>query len=175
MTQLKTIITLLLVLMLAFALTQCTEHILNPNNDWTAGDEWFDVRDGQSYNTVQIGDQIWMAENLRATKFNDGTDIPLVTKGKTWDGLRSRAYCWYDNVETTYKNTYGALYTWPAAMNGAASSSSNPSDVQGVCPVGWHLPSKTEWDELINYLGGSSVAGGKLKEAGLNVKRGFIL
>jgi uncharacterized protein (TIGR02145 family) len=62
--------------------------------------------------------------------------------------------------------TYGVLYNWPAAMAGMTSSSSNPSRVQGVCPTGWHLPSDAEWTELIDYLGGGEVAGGKLKETG---------
>ena len=64
--------------------------------------------------------------------------------------------------------TYGVLYNWPAAMAGASSSSANPSNVQGVCPDGWHLPSDAEWTELTDYLGGESIAGGKLKETGLS-------
>jgi uncharacterized protein (TIGR02145 family) len=62
--------------------------------------------------------------------------------------------------------TYGVLYNWTAAMDGEASSTTNPSGIQGVCPAGWHLPSEAEWDELTNYLGGTGVAGGKLKETG---------
>ena len=76
------------------------------------------------------------------------------------------AYPGLITVKQPNNNTYGVLYNWPAAMNGAASSTTNPSGVQGVCPTGWHLPSDAEWTELTDYLGGTSVAGGKLKETG---------
>jgi uncharacterized protein (TIGR02145 family) len=119
-----------------------------------------------------------MAENLKVTHYADGTAIPLV-EGKTeWDALTAtdRAYCWYDN-STDNRDTYGGLYTWAAAMNGAASSDSIPSGVQGVCPSGWHLPSDSEWKELEMFLGMSQAEadnygcrgtdeGGKLKEIG---------
>jgi uncharacterized protein (TIGR02145 family) len=67
---------------------------------------------------------------------------------------------------TANYTTYGVLYNWSAAMNGAASSTTNPSGIQGVCPTGWHLPSDAEWTELTDYLGGTTIAGGKLKETG---------
>jgi uncharacterized protein (TIGR02145 family) len=123
--------------------------------------------DGNEYQTVQIGDQLWMAENLKTTHYADGSAIPLVEGASAWDALGTddKAYCWYSN-DTASRDTYGGLYTWAAAMNGAGSSSANPSGVQGVCPDGWHLPGDAEWAELINYLGGSNIAGGKLKEAG---------
>ena len=123
--------------------------------------------DGNLYATTTIGTQVWMAENLRTTKYADGTAIPLVNTNATWNALTatSKAYCWY-NDDIGNKATYGALYTWAAAMNGAASSADNPSTIQGVCPTGWHLPSDEEWTELTYYLGGESVAGGKLKETG---------
>ena len=69
-----------------------------------------------------------------------------------------------DNPANT--TTYGKLYTWAAVMNGAVSSAANPSDVQGVCPTGWHIPSDAEWTQLTDNLGGESVAGGKMKETG---------
>ena len=74
------------------------------------------------------------------------------------------AYPGLITVKQPNNNTYGVLYNWPAAMNGAASSTTNPSGVQGVCPTGWHLPSDAEWTELTDYL--TSYAGGKLKETG---------
>ena len=74
------------------------------------------------------------------------------------------AYPGLITVKQPNNNTYGVLYNWPAAMNGAASSTTNPSGVQGVCPTGWHLPSDEEWTILTNYLG--SMAGGRMKETG---------
>ncbi|OFY47846.1 MAG: hypothetical protein A2W85_13690 [Bacteroidetes bacterium GWF2_41_31] len=106
--------------------------------------------DGNTYRTVKIGNQIWMAENLRSTHYSDGSTIQFFN---------------YNNDEANV-SVYGRLYTWSAAMNGAASSNANPGNTQGIAPVGWHLPSTAEWQQLINYLGGSSVAGSKLKESG---------
>ncbi len=124
--------------------------------------------DGNTYGVVKIGEQCWMAENLRTTHYADGTPVLKVTGNTEWYNLdtNDKAYCWYNNDSASNAQTYGALYTWAAAMNGAASSNSNPSGVQGVCPDGWHLPSDAEWDELANYLGGDTIAGGKLKETG---------
>ena len=123
--------------------------------------------DGNTYSTLKIGNQWWMAENLKVTHYANGTAIPLIEESLEWHnlGFSDKAYCYYDNSSSN-KDTYGALYTWAAAMNGAASSSINPSGVQGVCPDGWHLPSDAEWTELTDYLGGTRVAGGKLKETG---------
>jgi len=123
--------------------------------------------DGNIYQTVAIGNQIWMMENLKSTHYADGTAIPLVESRSAWDALdeNDKAYCYFNNSAANGE-TYGALYTWEAAMNGAYSSHGNPSGVQGVCPDGWHLPSDAEWDELKTYLGGESEAGGKMKEIG---------
>jgi uncharacterized protein (TIGR02145 family) len=134
--------------------------------------------DGNTYQAVQIGQQIWMAENLKVTRYADGTSIPLVEDAATWGAFSSsdKAYCWHDN-SVSARDVYGGLYTWAAAMNGASSSSNNPSGVQGVCPNGWHLPSDAEWKQLEMYLGMSQAdadntgfrgvdEGGKLKEAG---------
>jgi uncharacterized protein (TIGR02145 family) len=120
--------------------------------------------DGNTYEYVQIGTQIWMAENLKVTHYADGTPIDLVTNGTTWSNFSEtdKAYCYYNN---NAGNSYGALYTWAAATNGAESSSQNPSNVQGVCPDGWHLPSDAEWEQLRDFIG-STGAGGKLKETG---------
>ena len=111
--------------------------------------------DGNAYNTVKIGDQVWMAENLKTTKYNDGmTAIPLVTDNTAWSNLSTPGYCWYDNDEATYGDTYGALYNWYTVYTG------------NLCPTGWHVPSDADWTTLTTYLGGVSVAGGKLKETG---------
>ena len=136
-----------------------------PTIEETTSGTFIDSRDGNEYNWVQIGDQIWMAENLKY--------LPSVVGPSTGSGTTPYYYVYgYDgrNVTdakaTANYNTYGVLYNWPAAMNGAASSTTNPSGVQGVCPDGWHLPSDAEWTELTDYLGGTSDAGGKLKETG---------
>jgi uncharacterized protein (TIGR02145 family) len=123
--------------------------------------------DGNAYNWIGIGKQAWMAENLKTTRYADGTAIPLVESSSEWDALTAtdKAYCWYDN-STAKRDTYGGLYIWATAMNGAAGSTSNPSGVPGVCPAGWHVPSSLEWTNLTDYLGGEGVAGGKLKETG---------
>lgn len=110
--------------------------------------------EGNVYAIVTIGTQTWMAENLKTTKYNDGTNIPLVTSSTTWGTLSTPAYCWLNNDEATYKATYGALYNWYAINTGK------------LCPSGWHMPSNTEWTTLQDYLGGQSIAGGKLKETG---------
>ena len=113
--------------------------------------------DGNFYQTVQIGNQVWMTENLKVTHYADGTTIPLVTDNTAWGNLddnnTDKAYCYYNNDANGEGDIYGTLYTWAAAMNGASSSSANPSGVQGVCPTGWHLPSNAEWTELTDYLG----------------------
>ena len=123
--------------------------------------------EGNVYKTIKIGTQTWMAENLKTTKYADGTPIPNVIENTQWNDLNGtqKAYCYYNN-DLNYGNTFGALYTWSAAMNGANTSSTNPSHVQGVCPTDWHLPSEAEWSILESYIGGSHVAGSKMKEAG---------
>lgn len=124
--------------------------------------------EGNMYKTVQIGTQCWMQENLRSTVYANGTPIKKAAHGGLWRRLRptDKAYSWYDNDSVTNANKYGALYTWAAAMNGTPSSNENPSGVQGVCPDGWHLPSNKEWEQLSKKMGGSSSAGGKLKQKG---------
>jgi uncharacterized protein (TIGR02145 family) len=115
--------------------------------------------DNNNYPVVQIGTQIWMAENLRTTKFNDGTAIPLVTDINAWVVLTTPGYCWYNNDEATFKNTYGGLYNWYV-------TDINSNGGKNLCPAGWHLPSDPEWTTLSTYLGGESIASGKMKETG---------
>lgn len=137
--------------------------------------------DGNEYTTVQIGERIWMTENLRTVRYSDGNPIPYVETMEEWMalGTDARAYCYYENGDMAFE-TYGALYTWGAAMNGAESSSEVPSDVQGVCPSGWHLPSDAEWKELEMHLGMSELTakddgwrgwdeGGMMKQTGTSL------
>ena len=114
--------------------------------------------EGNSYKTVYIGTQQWMAENLKVSKYSDGTTIPNVTDNVQWSKLTTGAWCNYNNSDSLGK-IYGKLYDWYAV-----SPSTNGN--KNVCPSGWHVPSDTEWTILIDYLGGESVAGGKLKEVG---------
>lgn len=113
-----------------------------------------DTRDGNTYATVSIGTQTWMAENLRY----EG-NIPYEEYNEDY----SSAGRLYPNGSSANVQQYGYLYNWPAIMNGASASSSNPSGVQGICPDGWHVPSYGEWSRLYNTLGGSyGNAGAKL-------------
>jgi uncharacterized protein (TIGR02145 family) len=115
--------------------------------------------DGNNYTTVPIGTQIWMSENLKTTKYSDGTSIPLVADNTVWSSLTSPGYCWYNNDEASHKAVYGALYNW-YVLDSASNGGKN------VCPVGWKVPSVSELTTLLNFSGGESIAGGKLKEVG---------
>jgi uncharacterized protein (TIGR02145 family) len=127
--------------------TDISPIIFNPN--FTYGSV-SDI-DGNCYKTIQIGNQIWMAENLRTTKYNDGTPIPLVTDNTEWANLpcgesivlngyvtSGDAYCWYNNDAATYENDYGKLYNWGAVGTGK------------LCPTGWHVHAFDEW-KIICY------------------------
>jgi uncharacterized protein (TIGR02145 family) len=117
--------------------------------------------DGNIYKTVKIGTQTWMAENLKTTRYADGTPIK---DGTLTGSVNGKYYYIYDN-DPEYKQTYGLLYTWLAATNGK-DGQTYPDGIQGVCPTGWHIPSKAEKDTLINFLGGTQIAGRMLKESG---------
>jgi uncharacterized protein (TIGR02145 family) len=123
--------------------------------------------DENVYQTVQIGTQCWMAENLKTTRFHDldATLISNVTDVAAWLNSTTSAYCWYDNDYSTYGSVYGALYNWHAVETGK------------LCPTGWHVPTDEEWKTMEMFLGMSESAansifergtdeGGKLKEAG---------
>ena len=114
--------------------------------------------DNNTYKTVPIGTQQWMAENLKVTKYNDGTEIPNITDDTQWSNLRSGAWAYYKN-DAANNAKYGKLYNWYAV-----SKSSNGN--RNVCPTGWYVPTDAEWTVLTDYLGGASVAGAKMKEAG---------
>jgi len=107
--------------------------------------------DGNIYKAVQIGNQIWMAENLKTTRLSDGTLIPLVSANNEWTGINSSAYCWYNN-DSTNKKLYGALYNWYTINTGK------------LCPSGWYVPTIKEWKLLANFYGGLNMASGKLKD-----------
>lgn len=121
--------------------------------------------DGNVYQTIKIGDQWWMAENLKVTHYRNGDPIPNVTGSVQWAGLTTGAYCEYNNNANNVA-TYGRLYNWYAVNDG-----------RNIAPEGWHVPSDAEWKQLEMYLGMNQVQanatgwrgtneGGKLKEAG---------
>jgi len=95
--------------------------------------------DGNVYDTVVIGTQVWLKENLKTTRYNNGVQIPLVTDNDKWASMTSAAFCWYNN-NPVCKENYGALYNWYVVNTGL------------LCPVGWHVPTKEEWETLINYV-----------------------
>ena len=105
--------------------------------------------DGNTYNTVQIGQQCWMKENLRTKRYTDGT---LIQSGNT-NLSTTVAYYYYPNHDSSYVNvsTHGLLYNWKAVMHNSSPSNAIPSGVQGICPNGWHVPSKAEWELLMDY------------------------
>jgi uncharacterized protein (TIGR02145 family) len=117
--------------------------------------------DGNVYTSVTIGTQEWLIENLKTTKYHDGSAIPNVTDDTEWANLTTPAYCWYNN-DITKKTPYGALYNFYAVSTGK------------LCPTGWHVPSDAEWHTLALFLDAdattgtteSIIAGGKLKEIG---------
>jgi uncharacterized protein (TIGR02145 family) len=110
--------------------------------------------DGNTYNIIQIGDQFWMKENLKVSKFKNGDNITEVTDNVQWSGLSTPALCFYDNDEAN-EDPYGLMYNWYVVK-----------DSRGLCPTGWHVPTVDDWTELTDFLGGELVAGGKLKESG---------
>ena len=112
-------------------------------------------QDGNTYKTIVIGTQEWMAENLKVSHYRNGDPIPLITNSSIWAQLNTGATCWYNNDSVTYNCPYGKLYNWYAV-----------ADQRNVCPTGWHVPSDAEWTTLTTFLGGELVAGGKMKSTG---------
>lgn len=113
-------------------------------------------QDSNTYKTIKIGTQVWMAENLRTTRYSDGTLIPNVADDKTFHYLTTAASCTYNN-ENANSETYGRLYNWYAV-----------SSSRRIAPDGWHVPTESDWAKLSDFLGGDKVAGGKLKETGIS-------
>lgn len=111
--------------------------------------------DGNEYQTIFIGTQEWMAANLKVSRYNDGTAIPLVTDNTAWSNLTSPGYTWYNNGGEALQ--YGVLYNFYTVAD---------TNSRNICPTGWHIPSAVEWITLSDSLGGVDIAGGKLKEEG---------
>jgi uncharacterized protein (TIGR02145 family) len=154
--------------------------------------------DGNTYKTIAVGDQVWMAENLRVTRYADGTPMRLISKSRDWKKMMptEKAFCWYSEDSDRYGKLYGAFYSWAAATRGEGATRSKEIVCQGVCPDGWHLPSDKDWKTLEMFLGmreadadvvkyrgsneGSKLAGypmlwydGKLEQNGVFSQTGF--
>ena len=110
--------------------------------------------DGNTYSTIQIGNQVWMSENLATTRYRNGDPIPYVVGNSEWGNLTTGAWSYYNHEEVN-NAIYGKLYNWYAAV-----------DSRGVCPTGWHIPTDAEWTVLTDYLGGRNAAGNKMKATG---------
>ena len=112
--------------------------------------------DGNVYNIITIGNQKWLAENLRVSHYNNGDAIETTSPAsQDLTGQSDTKFQWSYNGNTTNLSTYGLLYSWNAI-----------TDSRGIAPEGWHVPTESEWNELITFLGGENVAGGKLKATG---------
>ena len=111
--------------------------------------------DGNVYHSITIGNQVWMVENLKTTKYKNGDIIINIAEdGIAWSNLTTGAWCYFNN-DSSHNKDYGKMYNWYAVNNSS-----------GLCPEGWHVPSDSAWTELTSFLGGTGVAGGKLKESG---------
>jgi len=126
---------------------QPVDPVENENSDSTVTDI-----DGNIYTTIRIGNQVWMGENLKAAHYRDGSEILYVSDNTVWSSLATGAYCWCEDDSAKYKMTYGALYNFNAVI-----------DNRCLCPEGWHVPTKADWQELVEYLGGEDIAGGRMK------------
>jgi uncharacterized protein (TIGR02145 family) len=111
--------------------------------------------DGNTYPTVSFGNQCWISENLKTSRYSNGVSIPIVTDSTAWGSLTTGGRSWYNNDSTAYENPYGNLYNWYAVV-----------DSRGLCPTGWGVPTDAEWTTLTDNLGGLNEAGGKMKSTG---------
>jgi uncharacterized protein (TIGR02145 family) len=143
---------------MTFALSSCILIflllVLSCKKDAISTEESVSDVEGNIYKTVKIGNQLWMAENLRSTLYNDSTKIPCIIKNNDWPLQKNGAYCWYNN-DTNNKGDYGALYNYYAVKTNK------------LCPTGWSVPTTEEWNTLKAYLGGRP-AGAELKEEGFS-------
>ncbi|HOK26146.1 MAG TPA: fibrobacter succinogenes major paralogous domain-containing protein [Bacteroidales bacterium] len=140
-------------IIISFILTTCYEET-SPKifPDYTGQTDTIIDIEGNVYRTIEIESKIWMAENLRTTKLNNGRVIIQVKDNYDLQYNKAPAYCWYNNDSVSFSNIYGALYNFYAVST------------DSLCLTGWHVPTDSDWDELINFLGGHKKAGGKLKD-----------
>jgi uncharacterized protein (TIGR02145 family) len=144
---------LLIILSITLFISSCKKDNLdddNSNNNNVQPDPITDI-DGNNYKTVKIGNQIWMAENLRVTRYSNGDSILMTENSVSWKNNTIGASCYYDN-DINNKDTFGLIYNFYAL-----------SDTRNACPAGWKVPTADDWLTLISSLGGAGVAGVKLK------------
>jgi uncharacterized protein (TIGR02145 family) len=137
------------------AFLMCSLIVKAQGDNSNAGMPIQDV-DGNSYKIIMTEEGVWMAENLKTTKYNDGTPIPQIRDLKLWPATKTPAYGWY-KPDVNYKSTYGAIYNWYAVKSGK------------LCPKGWHVPTEAEWTDLMDYAGQAQKSGdnpARLKEKG---------
>jgi uncharacterized protein (TIGR02145 family) len=127
-----------------------TADVHNPNLTYGSMTD----QEGNVYKTIEIGTQVWMAENLNTSIYRNGDAIPTNLNNATWDNTTSGAWSYYNN-EASYACPYGKLYNWFACV-----------DARHLCPVGWHVPNDAEWTVLTTFLGNAGIAGGKMKSTG---------
>ena len=151
----KKVFAFIAIILLAFS---CKKSSPNSNTNTSVsckpGNGVMDI-DGNSYTSIIIGTQEWTVENLTVTRYKNNDAIGNITDNTAWSNATTGGWCYYNN-DVTNSPTYGKLYNWFAV-----------SDPRGLAPTGWHIPSEIEWQTLITYLGGDSLAGGKMKEKGL--------
>jgi uncharacterized protein (TIGR02145 family) len=139
----------------ALLISSCSFMALAQEEAPNAGMPISDV-DGNTYKIIMTEEGVWMAENLRTTKFNDGKPIPLIKEKSAWTGTKTPGYGWFSN-DANYRKTYGAIYNWHAVNSGK------------LCPAGWHVATEAEWNELMDYAGTPQKSGDnpcRLKEKG---------
>lgn len=157
----KTLIILVIIIFVTLVCTVSCKKDPTSSNDPTTVTDF----DGNVYKTVQIGEQLWMAENLKVTHYRNGDQIPNISDNNVWENMDDGAYCSYNNTDSNI-DIYGLLYNWYVV-----------DDSRGLAPTGWHIPTDGEWKQLEMYLGMSQSEadstdwrgtdeGGKLKEAG---------
>lgn len=142
---------LILIFFLSIFFIACKKKNNTSTNPTGTNNTVTDV-DGNVYNTVTIGTQVWMKENLKTTHYRNGDAIATGLSNTDWTVTTSGAYAIYDN-DAINNTTYGKLYNWYAVV-----------DSRNIAPIGWHIPSETEWSILRNFLGGQEVAGAALKD-----------
>ncbi len=147
----KQFIQLLSIAVLLFAFATACDKTDDPGGDTPSAGTVKDA-DGNKYNTVKIGNQVWMVENLKTTKYNDGTPIPNETDNNVWSNLSTGAYCNYDNLESTAEIN-GRLYNWYAVNTGK------------LAPAGWHVPTDGDWTILENFVAASTGTSGNVAKA----------